>query len=212
MPTEVYVETGTKKVFVCSVAFPGWCRSGKDEESALAALAAYADRYAPVAERAGVRFARRPTFDVVERVAGSGATDFGVPDSVPAIDHEPLTARQRRRLANLMSAAWEVFDDVAAGAPATLRKGPRGGGRDRDPVVDHVLGAEASYGRQVGLRLRPPDRTDRAAIEANRAALVEVVAAGVDAGRKWPTGYAARRIAWHVLDHAWEVEDKSEPG
>ena len=26
----------------------------------------------------------------------------------------------------------------------------------------------------------------------------------------WPVRYAARRIAWHVLDHAWEIEDKSE--
>ena len=22
--------------------------------------------------------------------------------------------------------------------------------------------------------------------------------------------YAFRRIAWHVLDHAWEIEDKSD--
>ena len=26
---------------------------------------------------------------------------------------------------------------------------------------------------------------------------------------KWPPRYAARRLAWHVLDHAWEIEDKS---
>ena len=26
----------------------------------------------------------------------------------------------------------------------------------------------------------------------------------------WLPRYAARRIAWHVLDHAWEIEDKSE--
>jgi hypothetical protein len=32
------------------------------------------------------------------------------------------------------------------------------------------------------------------------------------AGRRWPPRYAARRIAWHVLDHAWEIEDRSEPG
>jgi hypothetical protein len=211
MPTDVYLETGSKRVFACSVAFPGWCRAGKDEESALTALAAYADRYAPVAARAGVRFSRRPTFEVVERLSGSGATDFGVPDKVPALDHGPLTVRQRRRLADQMSAAWELFDDVVADAPTTLRKGPRGGGRDRDPIVGHVLGAEASYGRQVGLRLRPPERTDRPAIDANRAALVEVVTAGVPADRRWPTGYAARRIAWHVLDHAWEIQDKSEP-
>jgi len=26
---------------------------------------------------------------------------------------------------------------------------------------------------------------------------------------RWPARYAIRRIAWHVLDHAWEIEDKS---
>jgi len=25
----------------------------------------------------------------------------------------------------------------------------------------------------------------------------------------WPPRYAAARIAWHALDHAWEIEDKS---
>ena len=28
---------------------------------------------------------------------------------------------------------------------------------------------------------------------------------------EWPARYAARRIAWHVLDHAWEIEDRSDP-
>jgi len=27
--------------------------------------------------------------------------------------------------------------------------------------------------------------------------------------RSWPPRYAARRIAWHALDHAWEIEDRS---
>jgi hypothetical protein len=31
------------------------------------------------------------------------------------------------------------------------------------------------------------------------------------AGKKWPPRYAARRIAWHALDHAWEIEDRSDP-
>ena len=128
------------------------------------ALAAYADRFAPVAERAGVAFSttRPPRFEVVERIAGTGATDFGVPDRVPAVDHEPLDRRARRRRANVVSASWAVFDDVVAAAPPTLRKGPRGGGRDRDAIVDHVVGAEASYARQLGVKLKAPERDDRA--------------------------------------------------
>jgi hypothetical protein len=31
------------------------------------------------------------------------------------------------------------------------------------------------------------------------------------AGRRWPPRYAARRIAWHALDHTWEIEDRTEP-
>ena len=27
----------------------------------------------------------------------------------------------------------------------------------------------------------------------------------------WTIRYAARRIAWHVLDHAWEMTDRTEP-
>ncbi len=29
-------------------------------------------------------------------------------------------------------------------------------------------------------------------------------------GRKWNRRYAARRVAWHVLDHAWEIEDRTD--
>jgi hypothetical protein len=25
---------------------------------------------------------------------------------------------------------------------------------------------------------------------------------------RWPPRYVVRRAAWHVLDHAWEIEDR----
>jgi hypothetical protein len=25
----------------------------------------------------------------------------------------------------------------------------------------------------------------------------------------WPTTYAIRRFTWHVIDHIWEIEDRS---
>ena len=28
---------------------------------------------------------------------------------------------------------------------------------------------------------------------------------------KWTARYFLRRAAWHVLDHVWEIEDKSGP-
>ena len=167
----VYVEAGDKKVFACSIDFPGWCRSDKTEELALAALAAYASRYAEVAERAKAAFpapANGERFEVVERVKGKGATDFGVPHEIPKADAEPLTARQAARQVELMRAAWAVLDKVAKAAPAELRKGPRGGGRDRDKMLGHVFGAEAGYARQLGIRHPEPELDDTRAIKALR--------------------------------------------
>jgi hypothetical protein len=216
----VYVEAGDKKVFACSIDFPGWCRAAKTEAQALEALAAYAPRYAEVAERARAAFPALATvgerFEVVERVKGGGATDFGVPHEIPKADAEPLTARQAARQVELMRAAWAVLDQVARASPAELRKGPRGGGRDRDKMLDHVLGAEAAYARQVGIKRPQPEVGDRKAIKALRDELAEALGRASDGSRPspkgWPPRYAIRRIAWHVLDHAWEMQDRADPG
>jgi hypothetical protein len=215
----IYLERGDKKVFACSVEFPGWCRSGKTDEEALEALAASAPRYAEVARRAKVAFpapARaRERFEVVEQVKGKGATDFGIPHEITRADAEPLTARQAARQVGLMRAAWAVLDAVAKASPAELRKGPRGGGRDRDKMLDHVLGAEAAYARQVGIKHPQPDLGDRKAIKALRDDLAEVLGGASDGSplrpKGWPPRYALRRITWHVLDHAWEMEDRADP-
>src|SRR5688500_5113790 len=134
MTTPVYLELGRKKIFAASLAWPGWCRSGPTEEAALDALAAYVPRYAEVAEKAGLPFptGARPRFDVIERIAGSATTDFGAPDRVAEADHEAVTPAIARRQAALVAAAWAVFDGIAGQTPEELRKGPRGGGRDRD--------------------------------------------------------------------------------
>src|SRR5919107_288281 len=162
-PIPVYIESGDKKVFACAIDFPGWCRSGKDEASALEALAGYAPRYAEVAKRAKAAFPRDPEFEVVERVKGKGATDFGIPHEIPRVDAEPLTARQAARQVELMRAAWAILDKVAKASPAELRKGPRGGGRDGDKMLGHVLEAEAAYARQLGIRHPPPKVGDKRA-------------------------------------------------
>ena len=213
----VYLEMGKTWVFACSLDWPGWCRRAKTEEQALDVLAEYATRYAVVAQRAGLRFAAKaPTFDVVERIAWRGGkefsyVDFGAIGTAAARDSEPLTAAQAKRLAGIVKAAWAYLDDVVARAPATLRKGPRGGGRDRDAVFDHVIGAETAYARKLGVRHKQPH--DREGIDAVRAGIVDVISAAragepaADSG--WLPRYAARRIAWHVLDHAWEIEDRS---
>lgn len=215
-PTRVYLEVGSTRVFAAALDWPGWCRSGRTEELAQEALAAYVPRYATVATRARAAFPRSvaDAFDIVERVPGSGATDFGALGKPPAVDAAPVDAKTAKRAAALVAAAWAEFDAVVAGSPAELRKGPRGGGRDRDKMVDHVLGAEASYARMIGVKHKPPAIDDRAAIEALRAAILEVLRVPSDGSpireRGWPARYAARRVAWHVLDHAWEMQDRSE--
>ena len=209
----VSTEAGSKRVFACALDWPGWCRSGKTEQAALEALAQYAPRYAPVAARVGARFPARVDFDVVERLAGSGATDFGVPGAIASRDLVATDRRQAKRLADFVATSWEVFADVVSAAPPTLRKGPRGGGRDRDAIAAHVVDAEFAYARKIGVRMRPPAHVDAAAIEGLRSAMLEVLrtpAAARSRGESgWPVRYAARRIAWHALDHAWEIEDKS---
>ncbi len=204
MPTPVYLEVGSKKVFACALDWPGWARAAKTEEEALDALATYADRYRPVAEAAGVRFptSAAKDFDVVERVKGDATTDFGAPSQWVAADATPLTQAQAERLAALVEGAYAVFDQVRKGAPAELRKGPRGGGRDRDKMVAHVVDAENAYFRKVGVK----DGRDAflAALRSAREAQPDLKT------KTWPWRYTARRVAWHALDHAWEMEDRSD--
>jgi hypothetical protein len=216
-PLTVCLEVGRKRTFASALQWPGWCRSARGEEAAVAELLGYAGRYAPVARAAGLELPDPDAVQVqvVETVPGDGTTDFGAPGRVCEVDRAPTTADEAGRQVALVRAAWELFDEVVAATSPTLRKGPRGGGRDRDPMVDHVLGAEAAYARKLGVRLKAPDRDDRAGIEELRTAVTQVLGAPSTGEppvpRGWPPRYAARRIAWHVLDHAWEMEDKREP-
>jgi hypothetical protein len=199
---DVYLEVGQKRVFACAVDWPGWSRSGKTEDDAIGALLAYADRYAPVAKRAGLKLPAAREAKVVERVRGSATTDFGAPGELPEVDKAKVTPATGKRIAALVAAAWDTFDDVVKHAPLELRKGPRGGGRNRDKIVEHVRGAEEGYARAFGVRDK----------ENLHAALLDAIEHGRtrEDGGGWPPRKAARRIAWHALDHAWEIEDRTE--
>jgi hypothetical protein len=206
------VETTPKKVFVSAVDWPGLSRGGRDEAAAVENLLAHLDRYAPIARAAGhplpgVDF----ELDVAERVDGDAGTAFGMPSVVADLDRVPTDDGEAARMAALVGAAFDAFDRIAAAAPAELRKGPRGGGRDTARIVEHALGANDAYASVLGI---PRER--RSPPGALREALLEAVGAASDgspvAGKTWPTRYAARRIAWHLLDHAWEIEDRAEPG
>ena len=211
------METTPRKSFASAIDWPGWSRSGKTEPDAIEALLAYAPRYAVVARRAGEPFpADGAEIELVETGEGGSSTTFGVPGRVSEADRRPTTTAEADRLARLVAAAWATLDAVAAAAPEELRKGPRGGGRDRTKMVRHVLDAEQAYAGQMGLRVAAPDPGDPASVAAMREAILDVLRQPSDgsplAGRKWTARYAAHRIAWHALDHAWEIEDRSDPG
>lgn len=222
MSEPIYLEQGQKRTFACAVDWPGWCRVARGDDHAIATLASYAARYAVVAEDAGAAFpfagmaadTVAAELTVVEHVEGSGSTDFGAPGAVPNLDRAPLDGKTAERHAGLVAASWRVFDRVVAGAPAVLRKGPRGGGRDRDDVVAHVAESERSYARSIGVRFTPTEFGRSGGQAAMRAEIIAVLRSARDGapagGGGWPPRFAARRIAWHVLDHAWEIEDKGD--
>jgi len=212
-PLAVGVEIGQKRTFAWAADWPGWCRAGRSETAALAALADYRSRYLPLAAAAGERLAAgsREGFAVVERLEGSMTTDFGAPGAIAASDGLAMTPEDGRRYAALLVAAWEFLDQVVAGAPSELRKGPRGGGRDCDQIADHVLGADVIYARKLGLRVTA-STLDPDAVAGLRAAVCRglVQPDSLEPGSKsWPPRYYTRRAAWHLLDHAWEIQDRS---
>jgi hypothetical protein len=217
-PIRVTIERTPKKAFATAADWPGWSRSGKTEELALEALAAYAPRYAVIADAEHRRFAATIGVDdleVVERNEGSAGTEFGVPSRPTDQDARPLDADDAARLEGLVAAAWDLFDRTAAAAPEELRKGPRGGGRNTSKVVAHVMDADRAYADVIGIKVKPFASDDRSSIRAMRDQMLEVLRGARDgaplAGKRWPARYAAHRIAWHALDHAWEIEDRSAP-
>jgi len=217
----VFVEVTPKMAVASALEWPGWCRAGRDEGAALTALADYAGRYAPVAAHAGASFPSPVAFDVAERVPGGPATAFAAPECrrpFPQVTAEAERAMvipaAARRLAGLVTAVWAIFDQIAAASSAELRKGPRGGGRDRDQLIGHVIGADTAYARKLGIKRKQPAIGDVAAVEELRAAIAAVAGGPSDGSPAvpggWTTRYAARRIAWHVLEHAWEMQDRAK--
>jgi hypothetical protein len=221
----VYLEIGTKRAFAGAIDWPGWCRSGRTEADALQALVAYGPRYRAVVGRG------TPPFDapsdvsrlnVVERLEGGGGTDFGVPGRAPAADERALDERELARFRQLLTGCWSAFDAAAAAATGVeLRKGPRGGGRDLDKIVTHVREADEAYIMQLGSRV-PKRMGSNSAAESEelRATILDALSARArgqspaepnKVKKLWSPRYHVRRATWHLLDHAWEIEDRASP-
>jgi hypothetical protein len=213
----VMIERGKKKRVVASAFdWSGWDRSAKTEEDALRVLAACRPRYAKVAALAGLadEFGAAADLAVVERLEGNGMTDYyGVSGMHAKPEREQMSEAACERKIALLRATWATFDDVAARVSPELRTGPRGGGRERDEIVRHANGAEiAEHATKVGVRTPLEARLDPDALHAHReafcAAIREFNARGPAAGKWWTVQFLIRRCAWHMLDHAWEMEDR----
>lgn len=210
------MEHGKKKrVVACAFDWPGWDRSARTGADVLAVLAEYRPRYARVAERAGlsVQFKKTGGFEVVEEVEGIGMTDYyGVSGKPSSAETHPMTPAEFKRKIALLQASWQIFDETALAVSDELLKGPRGGGWEKERIVRHVNGAEIEeFAPKVGVKVPLETRDDPAALWAYREAVIEGIRDHHRRGapaRSWSLQFLIRRCAWHMLDHAWELEDR----
>jgi hypothetical protein len=219
------LEIGKTRAFASAIDWPGWARSGRDEAAALAALLAYGPRYQRAIRSAQLSFHAPANTDAVmvtERLIGDSATDFGVPNIAYSVDSAPLDAAELKRLQSILNACWEAFGEVIESASGKqLRKGPRGGGRTASQILDHVIESHYGYLRKMYWREPHEKVLDvssmlKAIKHADEQALAfatsdEMPEVGPRGGALWKPRYFIRRSAWHILDHAWEIEDKLEP-
>jgi hypothetical protein len=219
---DVYLEVGKKRTFAGALDWPGWCRSGQDEESALQALFEYGARYARILSRSRLGFQKPKAisaFAVVERLKGNATTDFGAPGVAPSADSKRVSADELHSFEKILNACWRAFvKKVSTAEGESLRAGPRGGGRQIKGIVQHVLESNGGYLNAVGWKPQGNETDDletqleqmrKTMLSAMRAsALGEIPAKGPRGGTRWTARYFVRRLSWHILDHAWEIEHR----
>ncbi len=213
------LEVGKKRRVVAgAMDWPGLDRWGTSEDDAIEKLRSYVPRYAAVADRAGLAsaFAAVRDVDVIERVPGSSSTDFWGIAHVPSeIEREVLAPADLDRRLVLLEACWAEFDDVAVRITGELRPGSRSAGRTLDQIVRHVYASEPEqFSRKVEVRTPREVALTPAGLVDHRAAYLAAIRAYNTEGkpaRTWPIQFLVRRTAHHVMDHAWEMEDR-DPG
>jgi hypothetical protein len=125
------------------------------------------------------------------------------------------------RFESLLNACWRTLDRVIRKvADRELRKGPRGGGRDLQKILKHLVGADAAYLGRIDCKFDVTGETvNPSELEKRRRIILEALRAQADldepgvgprGGVRWMPRYFVRRVAWHTLDHAWEIEDRLE--
>jgi hypothetical protein len=153
--------------------------------------------------------------EIVEDRVGTGSTDFwGISFSPSAAEQGPMDEAEFERAITLLQASWAFFDGLAARVSAEMRKGPRGGGRDRDRIISHTIRTESEdFAARVGLRIPEGAALTPDGLRQHRESYVRAMRA-YNAGevkkqmRSWTLPFLIRHSAFHTLDHAWEMEDK----
>jgi hypothetical protein len=221
---EVYLEVGDKRTFAIAADWPGWCRNAKSEDAALEALVNYAPRYAKVLSRTRLGFTAPSdvaALSVEGKLKGNATTDFGATDAQLPNDNAPVTSAELEHWDTILRACWRAFDAAMEAANGkTLTKGPRGGGRELEKIIEHVREVDLAYLNALGGKLKIDKKAAsldllpeiRKAIQTSLKAAVEgeIPAEGPRGGKRWTPRYFVRRLAWHELDHAWEIEDRAE--
>jgi hypothetical protein len=219
MPVRTVVERGPKgkRTVAYAIEWPGWSRGAKTAELALDTLESYRPRYRPVADLAGMggEFEAAGPLAIEEDHVGIGSTDFwGISFSPCAAERLPMSPEALDRGIVLLRACWTYFDEVATRVSPEMRKGPRGGGRDRDQIIRHTIRTESeSFAKQVGLRIPEGAALTPEGLRQHREAY-EAAMRAYHAGevkrrmRSWTLPFLIRHSAFHALDHAWEMEDK----
>ena len=219
MPVRTIIERGPKgkKAVAFAVDWPGWSRGAKTPDEALATLESYRERYRPVALGAGFgdEFDNGGSLDIVEDRVGPGSTDFwGISFAPSSLERGPMDVTELERKISILQACWAFFDDVAARVSPEMRKGPRGGGRDRDRIISHTIRNESEeFAKKVGLRVAERAALTPDGLRTYRRAYLEAMRAyqrgEVDRPmRSWTLQFLLRHSAFHTMDHAWEMEDK----
>ena len=196
----VTLEIGPKGKKVAA-DWPGLERGAKTEEAALERLRSYVPRYAVVTKLAGMEaaFATRPAVDVVEHYPGTGSTDFwGISFAFSSIDQQAMSGEELERELRLMRACWAFFDEVRARVSADMLRGPRGGGRDREQIVRHIVANEQDWVKKLGVITPDEAMLTDEGINAHRQDYCNAIRAFHSQGkmaRNWPLRYLIRHTA-----------------
>ena len=222
MPVRTVIERGPKgkKAVAFAVDWPGWSRGASTRDLSLATLESYRQRYRPIALAAQMadEFDAAGPLDVIEDRIGTGSTDFwGISFSPSGSEQGPMEDTELDRKIELLRACWAFFDGVAGRVSAEMRKGPRGGGRDRDRIIRHTIRTESEeFAKRLGLRIPEGGALTADGLVTHRNEYVAAMRAyNRGEGRRmqsWTLPFLVRHSAFHVLDHAWEMEDKDLSG